>query len=192
MNIPNILTGLRFLMIPLYCWVFSIEPEAKFWSAAIFVLASLTDVLDGYIARKYDMTTKWGQLMDPLADKLMQIAVIITMVLAGIVPNWFVMVLVIKECLFIFGSIFLYTKKTFVQSNIFGKLNTVVLFVAMTILLVFPDTNPVFENVILGVSVAMGVCASVSYLYSYFLQQKKFKQYIGAKNTSDLEGEKNT
>ena len=111
MNIPNALTGLRFLMIPLYCWVFSIEPEAKFWSAAIFVLASLTDVLDGYIARKYDMTTKWGQLMDPLADKLMQIAVIITMVLAGIVPNWFVMVLVIKECLFIFGSICLYTEK---------------------------------------------------------------------------------
>ena len=133
MNIPNILTTLRFFMIPCYAWVFCIEGEYKILSAAIFILASITDVLDGYIARKYNMSTRWGQLMDPLADKLMQITVIVSMLITGIMPSWFVILCAVKEGLMILGGIFLYTKKTYVKANIFGKLNTVVMFVALCI-----------------------------------------------------------
>ena len=183
MNIPNFLTTLRFFMIPCYAAVFCAEGEYKLWSAAIFILASATDVLDGYIARKFNQTTKWGQLMDPLADKLMQITVIIFMVLAGFIPIWFVAVLVVKEALMIFGSIFLYVKKTYVQANLFGKLNTVVLFIALCILMVFPQINPVLETVMLSASIALSLFAMITYAYSYLLKQKKFKEYIPSKQS---------
>lgn len=178
MNIANFLTTIRFFMIPLFVYVFRIEGDAKLYSALIFVIASITDVLDGYLARKYHLITKWGQLMDPLADKLMQITVIILMVVTDIVPTWFVIVLVIKESLMILGSLFLYYKKTYVKANIFGKLNTVVLFMVLTFLLVSPQRNSTAETVVLSISVALSVFAMGTYLYSYFLQQKKFKQYI--------------
>ncbi len=181
MNIPNLLTTLRFFMIPCFLISFRAEGECKLMSAAIFILASITDVLDGYIARKYNMTTKWGQLMDPLADKLMQISAIVSMVIAGIIPMWFIIVAAIKEGLMIVGSLFLAVKKTYVQANIFGKLNTVVLFIALCIFLVCPSINRAVETVILCASITLSIFAMITYTYSYLLKQKKFKEYIHKK-----------
>ena len=182
MNIPNLLTALRFLMIPCYIGIFCIEGEYKLMSAAVFILASITDVLDGYIARKYNMTTKLGQLMDPLADKLMQITVIVSMVAAGIIPLWFVIAAAVKEGLMIFGSAFLMVKKTYVQANIFGKLNTVVLFIALCIFLVWPGIHPLAKTIMLCTSLALSIFAMITYTYSYLLKHKKFKEYIPGKN----------
>lgn len=184
MNLPNLLTTLRFFMIPCFLISFRAEGEYKLISAAVFILASITDVLDGYIARKYNMTTKWGQLMDPLADKLMQIAAIVSMVISGILPLWFIIVAAIKEALMILGSAFLAAKKTYVQANIFGKLNTVVLFVALCIFLIFPGINRTVETVILCASITLSIFAMVTYTYSYLLKQKKFKEYIPGKEKS--------
>lgn len=184
MNLPNLLTTLRFFMIPCFLAAFHAEGEYKLISAAVFVLASITDVLDGYIARKYNMTTKWGQLMDPLADKLMQISAIVSMVIADMIPIWFIIVAAVKEGLMIIGSAFLAVKKTYVQSNIFGKLNTVVLFVALCIFLIFPGINKTVETVILCASIALSIFAMITYTYSYLLKQKKFKEYIPGKEKS--------
>ncbi|HBL83263.1 CDP-diacylglycerol--glycerol-3-phosphate 3-phosphatidyltransferase [Congzhengia sp.] len=186
MNIPNMLSILRLVMVPVFILVFLIEGEQKTAAAAIFILASATDVLDGYIARKYNMTTKIGQLLDPLADKLMQIAVVVTMLCAKMVPLWFVLVLASKELLMIVGGAFLFAKKTFVKSNVFGKLNTVAMFCAMVILLIFSVTNVTLKNVMLGVVVVTNAAAIVSYLYLYFIKQKQFKNYIGKKQDGGL------
>ena len=78
MNLPNILTLFRLVLVPLYAVVFCKETQAHVASALIFWAASATDVLDGYLARKLHMTTKLGQVLDPLADKCMQLAVVIT------------------------------------------------------------------------------------------------------------------
>lgn len=182
MNIPNILTTLRFFMIPFYIGIFAHESDYKLWSAVIFMLASATDVLDGYIARKYNLTTKWGQLMDPLADKLMQITVIVSMLITSRIPLWFVILSAAKEGLMILGGIFLFTKKTYVRSNIFGKLNTVVLFAALCLLLVCPQINPVLKTIILALSITLSIFAMVTYTYSYLLKKKKFKEYIPGKH----------
>ena len=179
MTIPNMLTIARLCLVPVFVLVFMLEGQPKTLAGLVFVLASLTDVLDGYIARKYNMTSKTGQLLDPLADKLMQITVVVAMLFANMVPLWFVLVLACKEVLMICGGIFLYTKKTFVKSNIFGKTNTVIVFCAMVILLMFSDGNETLKNVFLGVAVGTNIAAIVSYSYLYFLQQKKFKSYIG-------------
>ncbi len=177
MNIPNILTLIRLFMVPLFVVVFHNEEGIRTFSMLIFVLASATDVLDGYIARKYNMSTRWGQLMDPLADKCMQLAVILSLFYVGQVPGWFLVILVAKELIMIMGSAFLYSKKTYVKANVFGKLNTVFLFLVMTLLLLIPDLNWVLKTMLLGISATLAVLAGVTYSYLYFLQNKKFKQY---------------
>ena len=172
MNIPNILTGLRFVMIPLYIAVFSFESTQKIWSVLIFILASATDVLVGYIARKYNMSTRWGQLADPLVDKLMQITVILALVISDILPIWFVVLVALKELLMIIGSAFLCSKKTYVKSNIFGKLNTVVLFLVLCAFHVFPSMPTALATSLLIVSLLLSLSAMVHYAYYYLTRAK--------------------
>lgn len=177
MNIPNILTIFRMCLIPVYIIAFAIGGESKNFAAIIFITASVTDVLDGYIARKYNMSTKTGQLLDPLADKLMQLTVVISLLIAKILPVWFVIILAVKECLMITGGIYLYSKKTFVRSNIFGKLNTVILFLAMVIML-FAHANHTTTTVVLAISAASNIASIGSYLLIYFIKKEKYKDYI--------------
>ena len=182
MNIPNILTVFRLCLIPVYIAVFSSGGDTKEFAAFVFIIASITDVLDGYIARKYNLTTKVGQLLDPLADKLMQLTVVISLLISGILPLWFVLILATKEFLLILGGVFLYAKKTYVKSNILGKLNTVVLFIAL-VLLFFTHTSAVVSDIILLISTLFNLIAIVSYCYAYFIKHDKYKEYI--KKTSD-------
>lgn len=180
MNIPNILTVFRLCLIPVYIAVFASGDNTKL-AAIIFIAASMTDVLDGYIARKFNMITRVGQLLDPLADKLMQLTVVISLVISDMLPVWFVIVLALKELLLIIGGIFLYVKKTYVKSNIAGKLNTIVLFIAM-VLIFFTHTSQLVSNIILGISTVFNFAAIVTYSYSYFIKQKKYKEYIKKSN----------
>ncbi len=180
MNIPNILTLIRLFMVPLYVVIFYCEDGMRIWSTVIFVLASATDVLDGYIARKYNMSTRWGQLMDPLADKCMQLAVMLTLFSVKLVPGWFLGILVAKEAMMIIGGAFLYSKKTYVKANHAGKLNTVFLFLVMTLLLLVPSMNPVVKTILLGLSAMLTLLAGATYSYRYFLHNKRFKKYVPA------------
>ena len=189
MNIPNMLTVLRLFLVPVFILVFLFEGDQKTAAAIVFIIASTTDVLDGYIARKYNMSTKTGQLLDPLADKLMQIAVVVSLLCAKMVPLWFVLILASKELLMILGGFFLYTKKNFVKSNVFGKANTVVMFCAIVILLIFSETNETLKNLILDVTMVTNVVAMVSYLYTYFIKKKQFKNYIGKKKMGEHSNE---
>ena len=177
MNIPNILTIFRLILVPVYIAAFATEGSSKELAAIIFIIASITDVLDGYIARKYNMTTRVGQLLDPLSDKLMQLTVVITLLISGMLPLWFVVLLGVKELLMISGGIFLYAKKTYVKSNIFGKLNTIVLFFAL-VLIFFTHTSELTSNIVLGVSAAFNILAIVSYFNIYFVKQSRYKDYM--------------
>lgn len=181
MNIPNILTIFRLCLIPVYIAVFAMEGNTKELAAFVFILASITDVLDGYIARKYNMTTWVGQLLDPLADKLMQLTVVISLVVSNILPVWFVVILAAKELLMILGGTFLYFKKIHVKSNILGKLNTVVLFIAM-VLIFFTHTSGLVSTIILGISTVFNFMAIISYFYIYFVKQSRYKDYITTGN----------
>ena len=178
MNIANILTIIRIILVPVFAFVFHTEGEAKVISAIVFLIASITDVADGFLARKFNMSTKVGQLLDPLADKLMQLTVIVSLAFAGRLPMWFVIVLLVKEIILIAGGTFLYIKKTYAKSNVVGKMYTVVLFITLMLLMAFPNMGKTLELIVLIMVVLVGVCALSIYSYSYFLRHKKFKQYI--------------
>jgi len=183
-NVPNILTSLRFFMIPVYILVFFLEDGTKQFSAGIFLLASFTDVLDGFIARKFNLCTRWGQVMDPLADKLMQMTVIASLVFIGRVPIWFVCYLVIMEIVMILAGAFLFKNKIYIKSNVFGKLNTVLLFVFMLSLLLW-NINAVFKNIFMGFLVIFSLFTSLLYGYMYFLRNKKYKKYSLRKSKTE-------
>ena len=101
MNLPNKLTMLRILMIPVFM-VFieiSILPNHILWAFVVFVLASLTDMLDGKIARKYNLVTDFGKFMDPLADKILVTAALIYFIPLGLAPAWIVILILAREFL---------------------------------------------------------------------------------------------
>jgi cardiolipin synthase len=128
-HIPNILTVLRFLLIPFIVYYIIVD---QYLLAFIFLtISGLTDVLDGFIARKFNFITNFGKLIDPLADKTTQIAVLLTLAFKDIIPFWIIIVVAIKEATMIAGASFLYGKELVVSSKWFGKLATVLFYIAI-------------------------------------------------------------
>ena len=98
MNTANKLTLLRVVMIPAFLLVLYLDvPGASYWALAIFVAASLTDTLDGYIARHYNQVTDFGKFMDPLADKCLVVAAMLWFVEIGQMPAWMLLIVICRE-----------------------------------------------------------------------------------------------
>lgn len=132
MSIPNILTVFRFLLIPVFIYFFfSSIPNNYVISAIVFILAGITDVLDGFIARRFNMVTKWGKLMDPLADKSIQLTVIFCLAYIGLVPIWAISIVLIKELLMVMGGIVLYRDKIVVEASWYGKAATCLFYISV-------------------------------------------------------------
>lgn len=98
LNIPNLLTFGRILMIPLCLWFLDQDtPRSGFWASMTFTAAAITDVLDGYLARRLGVVSVLGKMIDPLADKLIVMACLVWMVPMGRIPGWVVIVLLSRE-----------------------------------------------------------------------------------------------
>jgi CDP-diacylglycerol--glycerol-3-phosphate 3-phosphatidyltransferase len=98
LNIPNLLTMARIVMIPLFLWLLDEDtPRAGFWAALVFTLAALTDLVDGWLARKMNVVSVLGKLLDPLADKLIVMACLVWMVPMGRIPAWVVVLLLGRD-----------------------------------------------------------------------------------------------
>lgn len=128
-NIPNTLTIVRFILIPFI--VYFILTGQYISGFIILTISGLTDVLDGFIARKFNFITNFGKLIDPLADKTTQIAVLASLTFKGIIPLWILLIVFLKEFIMISGASFLYGKKLVVSSRWYGKLATVLFYVAI-------------------------------------------------------------
>ncbi len=130
MNLPNLLTTVRFLLIPVMTF-FLLKQNYKI-AILMYVLASITDVLDGYIARKYNMITKLGKILDPMADKLLQFAALLGLWIVGVIPFWITLIFFLKEIFMGVGALkLLKNKDVVVSSKWFGKMSTVFFFVAI-------------------------------------------------------------
>ena len=130
-HIPNILTVLRFVLIPGI--ITAIVREQYILAFIILTLSGLTDILDGYIARKFNFITDFGKLIDPLADKATQISILATLTIVGIIPKFILIIIIIKEFAMISGASFLYGKDLVVSSKWYGKLATVLFYIAIVI-----------------------------------------------------------
>ena len=128
-HIPNILTIIRFLLIPII--LIYIFTGNYILALIVFTISALTDIADGFIARKFNLVSNFGKLMDPLADKLTQIATLTSLVIIHIIPIWILIIVISKEFIMICGASFLYGKDVVVYSKWYGKLSTVLLYIAI-------------------------------------------------------------
>lgn len=140
-NVPNILTMLRMALIGVFIWQFTIGH--RYWAMIIFIIAGITDLLDGYIARKYQLVTSFGKLMDPLADKLMLITALTCLAVARLVPIWVIVIVLLKEIVMVVGGFLLYKRGIVVQAELIGKVATVVFVLAVVATFLHEYTLPV-------------------------------------------------
>lgn len=168
MNIPNMLTTLRIFLVPVYLYFFYSGYENNIlFAGLIFILAGITDILDGYIARKYDLGTKLGAILDPFADKLMIFTILITFATSGIIPMWILVALSIKEIALIIGGgiLFLFKGKQVLPSNKFGKVATTS-FYAATLSVVFKLPELISTGLFI-LTVLFNFIAFINYLLIY-------------------------
>jgi len=179
-HVPNILTIVRFLLIPIIV-IFAFEDN---YIATIIVLtiSGLTDVLDGYIARKYNLISNFGKLMDPLADKMTQVALLGTLTIQKIIPIWIIVIVIIKEFLMVSGASFLYGKELVVSSKWYGKLTTVLFYIAIVCSLFTEYWNgtlinkynlsvvPDFHTYIYYLAVITTVFSLIMYIKAFYMQ----------------------
>jgi cardiolipin synthase len=133
LNLPNLLTLLRFALIPVYIAVFaSGQPGHMVWAFLVVVAAGLTDILDGYLARRNGQVTAVGAMLDPLADKTMMITVILSLLFTGHIPWSAGAAIFIRDLGMIAGSAFFHFRgKKTVPANWMGKLTTVLYYAAI-------------------------------------------------------------
>lgn len=142
MNLPNKLTLSRVIMVPFFVVFILLVPKFLFfkWIAlAIFIIASLTDLLDGKIARKYNLVTNFGKFMDPLADKLLVCSALIAMSSLGVIPAWITIVIIAREFIISGFRLIAAEKGVVIAASMWGKWKTTFQMVMLCVQMVVMD-----------------------------------------------------
>ena len=148
-TIPNILTLIRFMAIPVLAWYIYAGDDYKLVAFILFVSIWLTDMLDGYIARRFNQVSDFGKLFDPFVDKIFQLSTAVAMCTAGKLPIWVPLFIGIKELMMVIGSALLFRKQErVVYAEWFGKLATVLFVIAFALAFWLPAGNPWLADVI--------------------------------------------
>lgn len=166
-HIPNILTIFRFILIPFI--VLNLANDKYLAAFVIFTVSGLTDILDGFIARKFNFITNFGKLIDPLADKCTQIITLATLALKNIIPMWIIIIVILKEFIMVAGASFLYGKELVVSSKWYGKLATVLFYIAIVCSLFIKEFNFTFDF-----SLYIYYLALISTIFSLLMYIKAF------------------
>ena len=165
LNLPNALTGLRILAIPVLVVALVDEtPNGDTFAAIVFALAAFTDGLDGYIARRREQVTTFGKLMDPLADKLLIVAALISLVSLDRIAAWVAMVIIARELAVTGLRAVAVERGVVIAASPLGKLKTL-LQVAAIFALILIDGTPLWAEVLLYVAVAVTVISGADYFY---------------------------
>lgn len=171
MSIPNILTIARLCLMPVFLAVyFSPYENARLWAMGVLVVSFITDALDGYIARKFNQISDLGKILDPMADKVMQITVLLCLALYNSKLVWVVVFVFAKDALLGIGAIYMHRRGVIAQANWAGKTACFVS-LAVSLILIFPFTSPISDGIVtlLGIIVAaVNAYALVSYTIVFF------------------------
>lgn len=172
MNVPNTLTVIRMILIPVFVLLYCFQLEDwNLYAGIIFVAASLTDLLDGYLARKWNQVTTFGKFFDPIADKLLVLAALLILMDCGMIAMWAVLVLLARE-FFISGfRLVAVSKGIVIAADMSGKIKTAVQMVSLALLLfgglLFGWFGLLLGQIGIYASVALSVYSCIAYLYKY-------------------------
>ena len=191
MNLANWLTLFRVVLVPFFLVFMSVSviPDRFLWALIIFIIASITDMLDGKIARKYDMVTDFGKFLDPLADKILVAAALICFVELGWTSAWVVALIMTRE--FAVSGVRLAAstseKKTVISANIWGKLKTAFTMIAIIVIMLMYILNDfgvicdigadisdsfafpivIISDVLMYITLLLTLISGIKYVYDY-------------------------
>jgi len=170
MNLPNKLTLARVIMIPFFVF-FLLAPYfpeyGKYLAVVIFIIASLTDLLDGKIARKYGLVTNFGKFMDPLADKLLVCSALICLTGTGQLASWIVIIIISREFIISGFRLIAAQQQVVIAANYWGKFKTTFQML-MIIVLILDLDSPFFQTlgmVLTYIALALTIISLVDYIY---------------------------
>src|SRR3954468_2474211 len=164
LNVPNALTVLRILLVPVLVVALVDETSSDWLAAGGFAAASLTDAIDGYIARSRKQVTTFGKLMDPVADKLLIIAALVVLVSLHRIPAWIAMVIIAREFAVTVTRMGAVGQGVVISANWWGKAKTVVQVAAIFFAIGFNPTPPAVDA-LLYVAVAITVISGIDYFF---------------------------
>ena len=169
MNLPNKLTVVRVLMIPFFVWFMlpSLGGEmaaSKLIALAIFCIASLTDLLDGKIARKYNLVTNFGKFMDPLADKLLVGAAMICLVEMGRLPAWIVIIIIAREFIISGFRLIAADNGVVIAASYWGKFKTTFQMIAVILMIFNIPALKTVTFIMLAAAVVLTIVSLVDYV----------------------------
>ncbi len=166
MNLPNKLTCLRVLLIPFFIFFMLTDAAgaaSKYIALAIFVIASLTDFLDGYLARRDNLVTNFGKFMDPLADKLLVCSALICFVEQGLLAAWIVIIIIAREFAISAFRLIASDAGIVIAASYWGKFKTVSQMIMTILLILHIPALAVLEQVFIWLALALTVISMVDY-----------------------------
>lgn len=178
-NLPNLLSAFRIVLVPVFIAAyFCDERDVKVAAAVVYALATFTDFLDGFIARRYNLITNLGRVLDPMGDKMMTVAVLACITIDKIIPVWIIVIVVLKELLMLIGGVVIHKvgKVDIPPSNYIGKTSTVVFFVVCLALMLFRSIPQDLANIMIFLALALMLMALGSYIMTFSGTMKKSRE----------------
>ncbi|MFQ5455516.1 MAG: CDP-alcohol phosphatidyltransferase family protein [Nitrospirota bacterium] len=170
MNIPNLLTGIRIFLIPIF--IISLIYNYYFYALWIFIFESITDSLDGLIARLYNQKTNFGKYFDPMADKLLLTSAFVTLSVLNIVPLWLTIIVVSRDIMLVMGTLILHLtqNRLDVSPTIVGKATTLFQLIYIISVLLFIVLNKSIDSLspIVWIITLITIISCLHYLYRGF------------------------
>ena len=166
-NIPNAFTFLRVLLVPVVLWLLTLDAvAAQWWALGVFLFAAVTDSFDGWVARRYNGITRWGQLADPLADKLLVLGTLASLALVGRAWWWALAVILLRDAVVTGLRVRLVRRLRLVlPASRWGKMKTVTQVVALSAYLAPPVGDPVADTLLL-LAIAATIGSGIAYVVS--------------------------
>ena len=173
MNLPNKITLFRVFMIPIFVVFMLIPaiPGSRYIAAAIFIIAALSDLLDGYLARKHNLVTNFGKFMDPLADKLLVSSALICLVELGLLPAWIVIIIIAREFIISGFRLIASDNGIVIAASWWGKVKTAVQMIMSVMLIINLDIT--FINILEQAAIYLAAALTVISLIDYMIKNKK-------------------
>lgn len=166
MNIANQLTTIRIVMVPFF--MYALLAGHEFIAAVLFGLAAFTDFLDGYLARKYNLVTNLGKLLDPLADKVLVMAAFVCLVELGEIPAWPVVIIISREMIISIFRAVAASEGVVIAASFWGKLKTNTQMAAVICLILgekfFSSNGLIISKIIFWISVGVTVISGFDYI----------------------------
>lgn len=170
MNLANKLTILRIFLVPIFMFFLLVKvPYGEYIAVLIFILAAATDSLDGYIARSRNQVTKFGKFMDPLADKLLVTAALISLVEMGKLSAWVAFVIIAREFAITGLRVLAASENITIAASFWGKIKTITQITAIIALLIdnfpFKYIGFPFDSIMVAASVIFTIISGADYIY---------------------------